>query len=379
VAIDLAQFGTKLHRLRSEQLLELAELSAGSGISSDRLVAFETGKNAPSGDEVLILADFFKCDYRFLVSNERLAAFEQTESLYRRYGTEFTKSDRRAVLEFLYLCECEQLLQEELEVPKRPFSFIPKGKFYKGHADLAAEALRAHFSYPPHAVPSDVYEDFRKIGFHLFRRRLENSNISGVTIRHPVAGICILVNYDEDIYRQRFTAAHESAHGILDAADDVIVSFLQTRKKEDLVEIRANRFAARYLLPPSVVSAIPVRSWNREDVLEWASRFKVSTRALTIALQDARLIDEQTASDLSKVSVSATQKVDPELANLSKGAAARKREFFQHGLSSSYVALCFEAFDRGLISGGRAAEMLLVDQLELADLASLYRINLQAR
>lgn len=90
MAFDLAQFGSKLTRLRSEQQLELAELSSGSGISSDRLLAFETGNAAPSGDEVLILADFFKCDYRFFVSNERLTASEQTESLYRRYGTELT-------------------------------------------------------------------------------------------------------------------------------------------------------------------------------------------------------------------------------------------------------------------------------------------------
>jgi Zn-dependent peptidase ImmA (M78 family) len=379
VAFDLGQFGTKLHRLRSEQQLELAELSVSSGIPSDRLATLEGGNAAPSGDEVLILADFFKCDYRFLISNERLAAAEQTESLYRRYGTEFTKSDRRAVLEFLYLCECEQMLQDELEIPKRPFSFIPKGKFYKGHADLAAESLRAHFSYTPHAVPSDVYEDFRKIGFHLFRRRLENSNISGITIRHPVAGICILVNYYEDIYRQRFTAAHEAAHGILDGANDVIVSFSGTYKKEDLVEIRANRFAARYLLPPSVVKDIPVSSWTRQAVLDWASRFKVSVRTLTIALHNANQINDETASALSKVSVPATQKVDPELANLSEAAASRKRQLLHRGLSSSYVALCFEAFHRGLISGGRAAEMLLVDQLELADLASLYRINLQTR
>ena len=86
MTFDLGQFGTKLHRLRSEQQLEFAELSAASGISSDRLAALETGKAGPSGDEVLILADFFKCDYRFFVSNDRLAASEQTESLYRRYG-----------------------------------------------------------------------------------------------------------------------------------------------------------------------------------------------------------------------------------------------------------------------------------------------------
>jgi hypothetical protein len=127
------------------------------------------------------------------------------------------------------------------------------------------------------------------------------------------------------------------------------------------------------------VKSIPVTSWNTEAVLEWASHFKVSTRALTIALLDAGIIDEQTGSNLSKVRVPAAQKVDPELANLSETAAARKRQLFQRGLSGSYVTLCFKAFDCGLVSGGRVAEMLLVDQLQLGDLASLYSINLQAR
>jgi hypothetical protein len=157
------------------------------------------------------------------------------------------------------------------------------------------------------------------------------------------------------------------------------VSFTRAYKKEDLVETRANHFAARYLLPPSIVKSIPVTSWNTEAVLEWASHFKVSTRALTIALLDAGIIDEQTGSNLSKVRVPAAQKVDPELANLSETAAARKRQLFQRGLSGSYVTLCFKAFDCGLVSGGRVAEMLLVDQLQLGDLASLYSINLQAR
>ena len=34
MAFDLAQFGSKLTRLRSEQQLDLAELSSGSGISA---------------------------------------------------------------------------------------------------------------------------------------------------------------------------------------------------------------------------------------------------------------------------------------------------------------------------------------------------------
>lgn len=223
--IDLAEFGKKLGRYRAQLQLSIAEVSGSTGLSTEQLEAFERGAAAPSGDDVLVLADFFKCDYRFFISNDELAAFERTDSLYRMHGSEFSKDDRRSVLEFLFLCESEQQLQHELHRPVEDFEFKPRGNYYIGHGEQAASALRNHFGYAQNAVPSDVYSDFRKIGYHIFRRRLQNSNISGITIRHPFAGTCILVNYDEDIYRQRFTAAHEAAHGILDRDQDVVVSF----------------------------------------------------------------------------------------------------------------------------------------------------------
>ena len=245
------------------------EVVAGTGISLNRLQEFESSNLTPTGDDVLIFADFFQCDYRFFVSNEKLAAFEQTEYLYRQFGKEFSRNDRRSIQEFFFLCECEAFLLTELHRETRPFHFKPTGTFYKRHAEDAARALREHFSYAPNAVPSDVYADFRHLGFHVFRRSLENSTISGLTVQHPSAGTCILVNYSEDIYRQRFTAAHEGAHGILDRGDDVIVSF--DNATADLREIRANTFSARYLLPPEVVSRIPASIWNEAEILRWAS------------------------------------------------------------------------------------------------------------
>lgn len=377
VPIDLTEFSNKLRRLRNQLQLSPDEVARDTGIHSDRISDLESGGAIPTGDEILIFADFFRCDYRFFISNERLTASEQTESLYRKYGDEFTKEDRRAVLEFLYLCECEQMLNEELERKHREFRFTAQGEFHKGHGEEAARALRSHFGYAPNAVPSDVYDDFRKIGFHVFRRRLKNSNISGITIRHPSAGTCILVNYDEDIYRQRFTAAHEGAHGIIDRTEEVVVSFVGRYKKSSLVEIRANTFASRYLLPPSVVTSIPVHHWAPADILRWASHFKVSTKALTIALKEAGRIDESTATALAKVKVPADQKADPELSNLSGRAEERKRMLLERGLSTPYVRLCLEAYAQGVISGGRVAEMMLVDNFELNEIADLFDFNLQ--
>ena len=370
VPIDLAEFARKLRAYRDQRQLTLTELVAGTGIPLDRLERFESGDLVPTGDEVLIIADFFQCDYRFFVSNEKLAAFQQTETLYRKFGNEFTKADRRSIQEFFFLCECEAFLLSELNRKIEPFSFTPTGNFFKGHGEDAAKALRKHFSYKPNEVPSDVYADFRRLGFHVFRRSLENSNISGLTIQHPSAGTCILVNYSEDIYRQRFTGAHEGGHGILDRGDDVIVSF--QNQKNDLVETRANTFSARYLLPREVVTQIPVTVWNQAEIVKWASQFKVSTTALAIALKELGIIDEHDAKELPKIRVPAHEKVDPELANLPPQLLARKESLLRRGLTSFYVQLCLEALATGIVSTERAAEMLLVDGFELPAIAELF-------
>src|SRR3990170_6815764 len=106
MAIDLAMFADKLQRYCRQFDVSLQDLSEGTGISLDRLTALCNKQVEPTGDEILILADYFKCDYKFFISNERLAPFEQTEQLYRRYGKEFSKADRRNIQDFLFLCEC---------------------------------------------------------------------------------------------------------------------------------------------------------------------------------------------------------------------------------------------------------------------------------
>lgn len=376
--LDLNEFATKLRRCRTQLQLSVAEVANATGLAPTRIEGFEAGSVQPSGDDILVLADFFACDYRFFISNERLAAFEQTDSLYRMHGGEFSKEDRRSILEFVFLCECEHQLEQELERRVETFEYTPRGSFYKGQGADAAAALRAHFNYAPNAVPSDVYADFRKLGFHVFRRRLANSNISGLTIRHPSAGTCILVNYDEDIYRQRFTAAHEAAHGILDRDQEFVVSFASESTRDLKVEIRANTFASRYLLPQSVVEGISVADWSGAEAVQWASRLKVSTWALAIALKEAGQIDTETANRLRRTRVPTDLKVDPELSHFEGRSLERKRELLKRGLSTFYVDLCFQALSKGIISAGRAAEMMLVNDFELDEIAGLFRWKVQS-
>lgn len=377
--LDQKLLGEKLQRYRQQFSRTLNEVSQATGISVEKLQAYEAGAAAPSGDEILIFADYYKCDYKFFISNEKLAPFEETETMFRRYGEEFSKEDRWGVQEFLFLAECESFLQESLgKRPSKKFIFSRLSLPFKKHGDQAAVELRQFLEYPEIGIPLDIYKDFRSIGIHVCRRKLRNSNISGLYLKHPVAGDCILVNYSEDVYRQRFTAAHETCHAILDSDASFVVSLGSDRKLDQ--EIRANRFASHYLAPSSFLKAIPQpRTWNTAKALDWANRLNVSTEVLAYALHRERLISADTVEIIKSVRVPRKEKVDPEIPiTLTPQSRMRKRELLERGLSNYYVALCFESYREGFVSAARLAEMLLLESdSELRALANLYSEHIQ--
>ena len=121
MAFDRQLFSNKLLRYSAQMQMPENELASRSGIPVDRLKRLLSSEADPSGDEILIFADLFMCDFRFFISNERLASFEQTEALFRKHGDHLSKADRWAIQEFLFLCECEQFLHEQLFITPRTF------------------------------------------------------------------------------------------------------------------------------------------------------------------------------------------------------------------------------------------------------------------
>lgn len=379
MAFDVTMFAEKLRRYCAQLEVTVEDVTKATGLHRNRLNVLMHAEAEPTGDEVLILADYFKCDFKFFISNERLTPYEQTESLYRKHGDILSKEDRWAIQEFLFLCECQKYLldNEEISPKKAAFSFSKSGRFYKQHGYDAASALRCHLGYDSCKVPRNVFSDFRHIGIHVFRRKLTQSSISGLFVRHPIAGACVLVNHSEDVYRQRFSAAHEAAHALLDDGDDFGVSFSQWDMK-NLSEIRANAFASHFLMPPDFLIRIPVKGhWTQEQFLHWAQNLRVNTEPFAYALKDAGVIDVQQVELLRKLKIPQHEKIDPELPeNLSDCSRERRKNLLEKGLCQSYADLCFDAQNRGIISSGRLAEMLLCDISELQSLATLFGRNL---
>ena len=373
---DLKMFGNKLQRYRLQLQLEIEEVSKKTGISRDRLAQLENGLSEPSGDEVLIFADFYKQNYNYFISNQQKTASEQVDILYRKYGAEFSKADRWALQEFLFICECEEFVFKSLNLEGLHFIYQPQGNYYKAHGEEAAIALRKSMGLKDDNIITNPYQTLRKLGVHIFRRKLNNSNISGLFINHPIAGKCVLVNYNEDIYRQNFTLAHEIGHAIFDYQDEINVSYENSAwTNRDLKEIRANTFASNFLIPKSIFNSFHVTKWNQTLILSLAKQLQVNIEPLLIAMKNAGAISAQEQDSFKQIKLSKVDKLDPELKGLSDRYYSTKLSLLERGISDFYIKNCFETYSRGFISSGRLSEMLLCNEKELS--ALLKNFNLQ--
>lgn len=371
MSFDKARFGKKLGDRREVFGHSVDALSDATGIPVERLLDLEHGREEPTGDEVLVLASVLLVDFRFFVSSEVEAPDDKMDVLFRRYGSDVDGPTRRAISELIYLCETEHLVQDLLGRSfARPPDVRLKGTLYKSHGRQAAAQVRERDHRGPKAPIGDVFALARRLNIHVFRRRLPVDKISGLTVHHQTAGPCIVVNLDEDPYRQRFTLAHELAHALLDADKEVIVSFWST---SDLIEVRANTFAADLLVPRDLFVGVRAEQVTDEWFLNLAHQLQVNAETLAIQMAGAGAIDAIRKADLSGIRIPMRDKEDPEVpSSLTKKQRERKEDLLQRGLSDHYVNLCLDAYDQDLISVGRLAEALLTDERGVEGVADLY-------
>ena len=206
---------------------------------------------------MLIIADVYREPVEFFITNERSPSIEKASDLYRMYGDTFSSVDRQHIQEFLILCRMEHEIEQLLGSRPRVFTFSPgsMNTHMKTGGREIAEKLRLDIQLGDGPI-EDPFQLARKFNCHVFRRKLHNSDVSGVMLRHDDFGTCILVNYLEGYFRQNFSVAHELCHALVDDDHTVTVSFNRPNdeKQEELRkrEWRANAFAAHLLFPHSV-------------------------------------------------------------------------------------------------------------------------------
>lgn len=151
--------------------------------------------------------------------------------------------------------------------------------------------------------PVDPVKIARSLGIRVVKVDPPEGGVSGFLIREdpetraPIIG----VNRYHNAVRRRFTVAHECGHFLLDHpgdwhVDDVMISYRDeiSSAGEHTPEIEANQFAAELLMPEDWLRTDflkkPFDLGDDEKLRELASRYRVSTQAITFRLVNLRLL-----------------------------------------------------------------------------------------
>src|SRR3990172_8759721 len=221
-------------------------------------------------------------------------------------------------------------------------------------------------------------------------------DVSGLTLSDREVGLFVVANRAHHYLRRRFSFAHEYAHVVTDRDRFGLIS--RTSERDDLIEVRANAFAANFLMPEDgarqFVAGLgkgrPSRAFaevfdeagslkvegrtepgtqalQMYDVVQLAHHFGVSRLSALFRLRNLRLVTEAEFDQLKALDDQGKGKQLAELLGLSEPDHADMRSEFKH----RFLGLALEAFRRDEVSHGKLRELVAMVGLAAGDLDQL--------
>jgi Zn-dependent peptidase ImmA (M78 family) len=212
----------------------------------------ELGNRAVTSLELDKLAYFFGRDIREFVAE----AFEEEDALAALFRAEPEIASQHEVANSLRACvalgreitNIENLLGIDRELSGAVSYELPAARsrwdaIQQGERAADQERRRMGLGWAP--VPP-LTELFETQGVRTGVVDLPD-DISGLTISNRAAGLFVLANSRHWPVRRRFSFAHEYAHTLFDRR--LLGTVSRTEDRDELVEVRANAFAAAFLMP----------------------------------------------------------------------------------------------------------------------------------
>jgi Zn-dependent peptidase ImmA (M78 family) len=208
-------------------------------------------------------------------------------------------------------------------------------------------------------------------------------NISGLTLSDPRIGIFVVINADHAPLRRRFSLAHEYAHVLIDRDRSGALSRAENRA--DLLEVRANAFAAEFLMPAEGVnqfvhalgkgaaSRSQVAVFDEADVVQVEQRakpgsqdiqlydvarlshhFGVSRISMIYRLKNLRLINE---AELQRLTEQENAGSGRAIADFLHATDRTDRMDVREDFRRRFLGLALEAYRREEITRGKLTEL----------------------
>lgn len=256
--IDQTILAHRLRDARTNQGMTQEFVAEELGVSRTSVVQMEAGNRPVSSLELANLAELYK---RRIVDFFQEGVSEEQDILLaiHRLSPEFKDDPQveKAIASHVRICQEGVALRAILGLPAvggPPKYQLPMPKtsteaVRQGH--LVAQEERRRLGLGDNPIP-DMADLLTVEGIWASGAKLPDE-MSGMFLRHSSIGLVVLVNFRHPRGRKRFSYAHEYAHALMDCEQSVSVSQLANRKSP--IEVRANAFAAAFLLPSTGIAA----------------------------------------------------------------------------------------------------------------------------
>ncbi len=401
MAIDQVLIGKRFKEARLNCGMTQEEVAEFLAIPRTALVNIESGERSVSTLELTKLARLYRRSIGELLSEA--AEDEDIFVVLHRIDQEFSADPavKKEVAEHVAICREGNDLKELLgitseDAPPEYHLSSPQSimqSVEQGNSVAIKERRRLGLGDLP--LP-----DFAKLiaeqGIWAAKALLPNE-MSGIFLHHASFGLAILINEDHPRPRRRFSFAHEYAHALMDRLASATIT--SNKNRTDLVEVRANAFAAAFLLPvdgvrsflhhrkkvlpsreeqivydPSVTDAATLvtalarhqASFSKvtyQDVASLKYFFGTSYQAACYRLKSLNLVNKQELDDLIE-----KEELAKEVFAL---LALRDEPSDEDVLLLQVVNLAVEAYRREVLSQGRLRDISSVLGIKASELLKL--------
>lgn len=256
MTITRDKLGERLREARETAGLTQDQVAAKLGLSRSTIAQMELGRREVTSIELDTLAYFYGRDIRSFFGDGSQAqdaltvlfradpALCEDEAVAERLRWCMAVGRELYNLERLLGIDGEKLLPAQYTIP------APRNRWnaiQQGGSIASQERRRLDLG---NGAIADMAELLESQGVRAMTIPLPD-DIAGLTAREEDAGILVAVNKKHAVLRRRFSYAHEYAHVLLDRDRTGTVSRLSER--DELLEVRANAFAATFLMPDAGV------------------------------------------------------------------------------------------------------------------------------
>ncbi len=231
----------------------------------------------------------------------------------------------------------------------------------------------------------------RRLGILIIETPIPGSSVEGCCFYvavHPMEKPCVFANlYKSTWFRRNFVLMHEIAHAIFDAPSTAVsLDFLNSESISDIGEQRAEAFAEEALLPREVLyHAAQSRGikWDRlsaEDMAYLVAETHVEKRVVARAAVTAGFVQPEHKMELDDLDISdILVKISERALSTAqyverRGPEVKDRQMLGKRTTTipsrsirlpiPYVRFVIEAMRDQMISKGKAAELLMIDDAE---------------